>query len=398
MNTSAVITGLGLITPLACGVQANWQALLAGRSLRDHGKIQPTLPVADAPDRVSALALIAARQAIQSAPNFLQDSDPASTSSRCALIVGTSKGPIDQWLADHARSFLTNIATSDNEKGGELHFSPFKPNLGLHTISQWLDRQLPLAQGPRLTISAACASGLIALIRGVMMLRSNQADRVLVVAAESSLHPIFLASFKRLGVLSPPDQLLRPLDVRRNGFFISEAAAAICLERRQARPTELVIDRFAQGGDAYHLTGADPSGRIQRYCLTRAIDGRPVDLVHAHATGTQLNDPIELAAIDASLAGISPTARPGRRADLPLVYAHKAAIGHTLGASGLVSLVLNCLMHKHGCVAGNINTDQPLQVENLQIGCQAITRPILRSVAIASGFGGATAAVSLRTT
>lgn len=288
--------------------------------------------------------------------------------------------------------------TSDNAKGGKLHFSPFEPGLGLHTISQWLDRQLHLPQGPRLTISAACASGLIALIRGVMMLQSNQADRVLVVAAESSLHPIFLASFKRLGVLSPPDQPLRPLDVRRNGFFISEAAAAICLERRQTTPNELVIDRFAQGGDAYHLTGAEPGGRIQRYCLMRAIAGRSVDLVHAHATGTQLNDPIELAAIEASLADVSPTVRPGSRADLPLVYAHKAAIGHTLGASGLVSLVLNCLMHQYDCVPGNINTDQPLQAENLQIGCEAIVRPIRRSVAIASGFGGATAAVSLRTT
>src|SRR5207249_1494304 len=167
------------------------------------------------------------------------------------------------------------------------------------------------AGGPRLTVSGACASGLLALIRGAMMIRAREARRVLVVAAEASVHPLFIGSFTRLGVVPAPGVGCRPFDEARDGFLMSEAAAAICLEAQDEygatghgadhlRP--VAIERFAMGGDAAHLTAADPQGRVLRSLLRRVVGHEPVDLVHAHGTGTVHNDPIELAAIESTFA------------------------------------------------------------------------------------------------
>jgi 3-oxoacyl-(acyl-carrier-protein) synthase len=239
--------------------------------------------------------------------------------------------------------------------------------------------------GPRLTVSAACASGLHALIRGAMLIQSGQFERVLVVACEASVCSLFLASFSRLGVLSPAGFGCRPFDRFRAGFLMSEAAASVLLEAR-GTGVGVEIERFALGADATHLTGMDPEGRTLRHVLRAAIGDAPVDVVHAHGTGTQLNDPIELAALD-DLVG------PGAR---PALYSHKGALGHSLGAAGLVSVVLNVACHQTGAVPPNVRMAEPMPSRHLSV-CQASShRAVNRSLAVAAGFGGAIAAVTLR--
>jgi 3-oxoacyl-[acyl-carrier-protein] synthase II len=170
-------------------------------------------------------------------------------------------------------------------------------------------------------VSAACASGLLALGRAVMMIRAGEARRVLVVAAEASVHPLFLGSFKRLGVLPREGVGCRPFDETRDGFLMSEAAAAVCVEARELKAGELprtpvippwgvVVDRFAQGADATHLTSGDPDGRVLRHLIRKVLPPQGVDLVHAHGTGTVANDPVELAAIEAALADGSQMSSP----------------------------------------------------------------------------------------
>jgi 3-oxoacyl-[acyl-carrier-protein] synthase II len=220
-----------------------------------------------------------------------------------------------------------------------------------------------------------------------MFLRQGQADRVLIVAAESSLHPVFLQCYQRLGVVASPGELVRPMDHARSGFLVSEAAAAICLERRLAEPGEVIVDRYAMGSDAIHLTAIDPAGRTLRRCLAFAQGRQPVELIHAHATGTRLNDPIELAAIGSVCTGMTP----------PHLFSHKGAIGHTLGAAGLISLVLNVFMHRLGTIPPNTNTTRPLEIAEARIESIRVDRRIRRSLSIAAGFGGATAVVGLQT-
>ena len=176
---------------------------------------------------------------------------PEIEDDETALIVGTSKGPIESWMtAPPELAYRTkNIAAY---------------SMGLHEIAESLATEFRLGHGPRLTYSAACASGLHALIHATMLIQSGQARRALVVAAEASVHPLFIGSFRRLGVLPPEGFGCRPFDHDRAGFLMSESAAAICLESadistpRQSPRILAQFDRFAMGGDATHLTGVDP--------------------------------------------------------------------------------------------------------------------------------------------
>ena len=218
------------------------------------------------------------------------------------------------------------------------------------------------------------------------MIEAREADRVLVVASESSIHPLFLGSFQRLGVLPPEGIGCRPFDHVRRGFLMSEAAAAICLEASE-KPAGTMVDRYAFGGDATHLTGSDPDGSTLRRLIANAADGRPVDLVHAHGTGTDTNDPLELAAIQSSLLDPSPR---------PVLYSHKGALGHSLGSAGLVATAINWLIHRTGKVPGNVRTINPLAAPRLTLSAEVVHHRVARSLMIASGFGGAMACVSLR--
>jgi 3-oxoacyl-[acyl-carrier-protein] synthase II len=350
MKVLAQIAGIGLVTPLGDSAEKTWDALLAGRAIIDHERI----PDIVGDDRCAQIAAMAAEAAVQNAGW----SRAILADDRTALIVATSKGPIECWLA------------------GRVGPS------GLGQIANHVARDLGMVSSPCLTVSAACASGLHGLIRAAMGLACGEFDRVLVVAAEASVHPLFIGSFQRLGVLPPVGHGCRPFDRQRHGFLMSEAAAAVCLEKSGNGIAQ--ISRYAMGGDATHLTAGDPGAGALRRVISHAIDAKPIDFIHAHGTGTVQHDPVELAAIEPALpAGAHPP-----------VYSHKAALGHSLGAAGLVSIVLNCLIHKNGIIPPNVNTKDPLPTR-LQISPGLLRQTVRRSLAIASGFGGALAAITL---
>ena len=358
MSRIPVITGIGLVTPLGNSAASTWDALLAGRHIRDHAR---TTQDGASPDRIHRLALAAADEALRDA----RWGDRAAEPHRTATVVGTSKGAVEAWMTA-------------------------LPVAGLSETASRVRATFPLLDGPVLTTSAACASGLHALIRAAMMIRGGEADRVLVVAAEASVHPLFLASFKRLGVLPPEGHGCRPFDEDRAGFLMSEAAAAVCVESvdpDDAPNAYARIDRYALGGDATHMTGGDPTGSTLRHVLARVVDARPVDLIHAHGTGTTFNDPIELSAFDDIIA---------RTDDIsPSVYSHKGALGHSLGAAGLVSAALSCMMHANQVVLPNVQTKRPIATNRIRITPDAKAQATRRSVAVAAGFGGPMAAISL---
>lgn len=377
----AVITGVGLLTPLGTTAQETWRALLDGQFITDHTRAAREFDRC-AP-RVIQMARRAADEAIRNASWSNAQADDIAT------IVGTSKGSIESWLPPAVG--IRHMPNSPYVTGG-LH------PIGLADIAA----AIAPGGGPRLTLSGACASGLLALIRAAMLIESGEANRVLVVAAEASVHPLFLGSFQRLGVLAKPEFGCRPFDQSRDGFLMSEAAAAICLEssskddgadilgwhdRAQSTVGPVVaIDHYAQGADASHLTSADPTGRVLRHLINKVTQNRPVDLIHAHGTGTIANDPIELAAIESVFENAS---------QAPCLYSHKGALGHSLGAAGLISVVLNVLAHRDHCVPGNIRTTRPLSTRHVSVHPATRQTPIHRSLALAAGFGGATAAISL---
>ena len=366
---NAAVTGIGLVTPLGATAPETWRRLLAGHYVTDHSRAAGDWDDSSPQSRATQMALQAAREALDQANWSPNDAD-----SESAIIVGTSKGSIERWITP-----TIHMANDPYVAGGLLHSS------GLADIATTVAAELSLTRAPRLTISAACASGLIALIRAALLIRSGPCTRVLVVATEASLHPLFLGSFARLGVIAKQGVGCRPFDEHRDGFLMTESAAALCLEAHPPGPG-VFIDRVAMGGDASHLTAADPTGLVLRYLLARVIPDEGVDLIHAHGTGTHTNDPIEIAAIESILTG-APT--------VPCLYSHKGALGHSLGAAGLVAVALNCLAHEHHTIPGNIRTTNPLSTTKLTLNPTPIHRPIQRSIALAAGFGGPTAAISL---
>ena len=396
--SSPIITGIGLTTPLGRNATETWDALVAGRSLANHACV----PGYSGPHRVMAMAQAAATQALTQARWTPTDRANPNT----ALFVGTSKGDIESWTHPllppppvHRGPWRLSEAKSRVSGAGEgacaqaAHdFSDNSPRvfLGLSSLEVYLARTLNFGPGPRLTISSACSSGLHALIRAAMAIQSGEAARVLVVAAEASVQPIFISSFNRLGVLAPEGHGCRPFDQNRSGFTITEAAAAVCLESAKPKSDSrgvntpmIQIDQYATAADATHLTANDPDAKILRRVLAR-MHTHDFDLIHAHATATAVNDPSELAAIQ-TIAGNSN----------PILYSHKGALGHSLGAAGLISVVINCLCHQHGRIPGNIHSTHPLPTPGFQFTTKPIDRPIRRSLALAAGFGGPIAAISL---
>jgi len=371
----ALLSGGGLITPLAGTLEDNWQALCAGRTLSDHCRIPTDEPITIG--RALHWAKLAAQQAVEQSG---WDRDILSD-DQTALVVGTSKGSIEQWITPPSQ--FTNCR-------------------GLADVAAQISSDLGIA-GPRFTYSAACASGLHALIHAAMLIQSRQASRVLVVAVESSIHPLFLGSFARLRVLSTAGRGCRPFDQRRDGFLMSEAAAAVCLEgvfnhltppsvvNHPHKIPPVIVENFALGGDATHLTGSDPGAVTLGRVLKSVLNHHPIDLIHAHGTGTVLNDAIELRALESVISGLPSTHPP------PGLYSHKAAFGHSLGASGLISILINWLCHQRAVIPPNPNTINPIPTHRLRISACQSNQTIRRSLALASGFGGSCAAATLKT-
>jgi 3-oxoacyl-[acyl-carrier-protein] synthase II len=383
------ITGLGLITPLGGDCNETFQSLIAGRFITQNSRAKFD---GEQGGNVNELALAAARQAMQQAGWNEWPED-------AAIIVGTSKGDIESWIA--AIDQIEHYRPADY---------PWEDRFGLGDLAAYLANELVAPNSIRLTYSAACASGLHALARASMMIQFGEVRRALVVAAESSLHELFQGCFDRLGVLAPPGEPCRPFDLNRRGFHISQAAAAVVIEANAQQDNGGIasINHLSLAGDATHITGSDPAGSTLRRILQSALKAGVPDLIHAHGTGTEANDAVELAAIaDVSSSDSKP---------LPVVYSHKAALGHSLGASGLVSVVLNCLMHQHGTIPGNVCTLMPILAERTPIHAVPLqgkdrhptcsTPPptsdnacyvkLRRSLVLAGGFGGATAVVGLR--
>lgn len=391
MSERPAITGIGLVTPLGATAAQTWQALIEGRRITDHARCAPELADASPPSlRIVRIARAAAQQAIDQA-GWTADhlADPAT-----ALIVGTSRGTLEYYL---------NPCRSDGRADeGVTGEDPYTLSWGIADVATDLASHVCIGAGVRLTVSSACASGLAALIRAVMELHRPNVRRALVVATEASVHPLFLGAFGRMGVLADPALGCRPFDRQRGGFLLSEIAAAACVEwaddavatgnAKSASPGPsprplVFIDRYALAADAQHLTHGDADGRVLRHLLMRVLDRGEVDLVHAHGTGTPANDAIELSALEAAMP---PDA-------LPLLYSHKGALGHSLGASGLVAVVLNCLCHTHAQVPGNVATVTPLPTSRLRIVSTPVQCPIRHSLTLCAGFGGTLAAVRLTT-
>ncbi|MEM8836229.1 MAG: beta-ketoacyl synthase N-terminal-like domain-containing protein [Planctomycetota bacterium] len=342
-NTDApAITGLGLVTPLGASAWNTFAALLAGKTTADRLD-ELALAPEDADSTAHALlrrdATTLARATASCAVAAGTATDPACVlaeqAAREALRETPPGEPLDLYLGASKGAVLQLVDVRDERR--PRAFADMLASGGPHAmLSEHLARRFPIRH--RHSFTAACASSLIALDAARRDVRDGRCARALVVTSEAALHPVFVRSYQRLGVLAPSEPIGSyrgmPLDERREGFTLCECAAAVRIER-DAPPgaPRLVGSGVGTQPDDLLRAPAD-MGTLTRLVRAALPTNAEVSAIHPHATGTPDHDERELQAVARSL---DPNAR-----DVP-VYAVKGAIGHGLGSAGLVSLVIACL-------------------------------------------------------
>jgi 3-oxoacyl-(acyl-carrier-protein) synthase len=355
------ITGVGLLTPLGHSAWSTWRALLAGRCLTDR--------CANAPEGISPVDLVRAVGCVSVTPH--SGSDPAIDLAERAARQAVEEGGRES-------SGLQTVIASSKGAVGDIASTPTGP---LTAVGDALRTRMGI--GPTRHIVAACASSLIGVHVARQWMADDSLDRVLVVSSEAALLPLFIHSYKRLGVLptlTPADYRARPLDQTRDGFVLTEVGAAILLERSADRPLARVIDT-AVACEANDLIRTANSRDALQHIADRLIR-EPIDLLHPHATGTVDNDESESAVY-------TEVGQP-----IADVYACKGALGHGLGSSGLTALILAALAGRTGRRPPMPWLEHPIDVP-LPLRAAASNGPVDRQAVFAAGFGGHVAGVLL---
>lgn len=402
-----VVTGMGIVSPLGCGVAHVWQSLLQGKSgisqLADEvvddipckvaGQV-PSIeedpqygfdPLVAIPakerkkmDRFIEFALVAAKEALTQANWFPQDQ---AEKDRTATVIATGIGGFNE--------IANAVRTTDDR--GPRRLSPF-------TIPSFLANlaagHVSIAHGFRGPIGApvtACAAGAQAIGDAARMIRSGEADIALCGGSEAAIHRVSLAGFAAARALSSsfnddPTTASRPFDRDRDGFVMGEGAGLLViesLEHAQARGATPLAELVGYGtsADAYHLTAGPEDGNGARRAMEAAIRQAEIttaDIQHinAHATSTQVGDKGELAAIK-GLFGDTPVA----------ITSTKSATGHLLGAAGGIEAIFTILALRDQVVPPTLNLHHPdAEAEGLHL--VALTaQPLEMRYALSNGFG-----------
>ncbi|MCJ8207152.1 beta-ketoacyl-ACP synthase II [Pseudomonas sp. RGM2987] len=418
-HTRIVVTGVGVVGPLGCGVEEVWKRLLAGRSgIRNLpeaftegtgvavGGQVPTLEedaVAGydperfiAPkdrkkmDRFIEFALVAAQEALDQAgwhPTETADQE------RTATIISSGVGGFGA-IADAIR-------TTDSR--GPRRLSPFSAPAFLANMAAGHVSIRHGLKGPLGAPVTACAAGVQAIGDAARMIRSGEADIAVCGGTEAAIDRVTLGCFAAARALSTgfadrPQQASRPFDRDRDGFVMAEGAGLLVIESlehalaRGAQPLAELVG-YGTSADAYHLTAGPEDGNGARRAMEQALRQAgvsPADVQHinAHATSTQVGDSGELAAIRAVF---------GRDAGVAITST-KSATGHLLGAAGGIEAIFTVLALRDQVVPPTLNLLNPDEAaDGLDlVGLKARTMPITHALSNGFGFGGVNASVLFR--
>lgn len=391
-----VISGIGVVSPLGPDRESTWQAVLQGHRagtwltpsqlgyradgvtprMMGNPAMEPATHLSLPSDRVLRLGILAANEAWTDAGMDLS----SVNADRCGCVFGTSKGGL------HTLDAVQNSADGDKQE-----WLTGWPSTAAAEISRRFD-----LRGASLAPVAACATGVVAMIRGMAAIESGECDLVVAGSADDSLHAGVLASFQRLGVLAKgtdPSTACRPFDQARSGFVVGAGAAALILERRShalARQVEwyaeLVSGHLAT--DPSGMTQMDPAGTGLAHLIRMTCGDVIPGLVQLHGTGTRTNDPAECAAVLQALGDHART--------LPSV-GFKGALGHLLGAAGSVETALTCLALRDQQVPPCVNLTEVDPACGLNfVTRQAQRTSIATALKVSLGFGGHQATLLLR--
>lgn len=413
-----VVTGLGLVTPLGCGVEPTWANILAGKSgakriddfqvddiacqiahripLGDYadGKYNPDewMEVKEQRkvDDFIVYAMAAATQAIQDAG--VEPKTPEEQ-ERSGVLIGSGIGGIGG---------IYDASITLHEKGPRRISPFFIPGRLINLASGQVSIRFGL-KGPNHSVVTACSTGAHAIGDAARLIALGDADVMVAGGTESCVNRLSLAGFSAARAMSTgfndnPTAASRPYDKDRDGFVMGEGAGIVVLEdyeRAKARGAKIYGEIIGYGlsGDAYHITAPAPDGnggfRAMEAALKRAgIPASEIDYINAHGTSTPLGDEIELGAVTRLLGDAAPKAT---------MSSTKSAIGHLLGAAGSVESIFCLLAMRDGVAPPTLNLDNPsVETEIDLVPHVAKKKEINVALNNSFGFGGTNATLVMR--
>jgi len=408
MSSPIVITGMGIVSPLGCGVNPVWKRLTAGQSgigLIDRFdttdfpiKIAGLVPSLeqDAEAGFSAEALIvkkelkkldlftvyaiaAAQQALEQANWFPEDEDDKQAT---ATIVATGIG-----------GFSTIIeAQKVLESRGYKRLSPFTVPAFLANMASGNVSIRYGFKGPLGCPVTACAAGIQAIGDGMRIINNGEAEIALVGGAEACVEPLSLGGFNALKALSTesehPTRASRPFDQARNGFVMGEGAGLMVIEtlehaeKRGAKPLA-IISGYGTSADAHHITsgpedGAGAAAAMRRALKMAGLEPSDIGYVNAHATSTPVGDDAEIASLRSVFGDHLPK--------LP-VSSTKSATGHLLGAAGGIESIFTALAVINDTLPPTLNLESTDEANRDLDFVPNTARSQVTQHALCNGFG-----------
>lgn len=398
MKRRVVVTGLGAVTSLSCKVADLWTRVCNGESgirtierfdtsrfrTRFGGEIRNwSMDGYAAPkdakrlDRFTQFALVAAIDAVKdSGLDFAQE-----VRDRCGAMVGSGIGGLEELEVQHTRLV---------DKGPDKVSAFTIPKLIANAASGQISIEFGLC-GPSAAIVTACASASNAIGDAFRTIRCGDADIMVSGGSEAALTPLGISGFNAMRALSErnddPPRASRPFDAERDGFVLSEGAGILVLEELEhakRRGARIYAEVFGAGysADGSHITQPDKDGTGAAKAMVRAltdgcIDPTEIGYINAHGTSTSLGDQAETAAVKSVFK---------EHAYKLSVSSTKSQLGHLLGASGGVELVLTILALGYGVIPPTINYHTPDPACDLDYTPNTARERKL-SVAMSNSFG-----------
>jgi 3-oxoacyl-[acyl-carrier-protein] synthase II len=413
-----VVTGMGMVTPLGCGVEPTWRRLLAGESGARRvekfdvsdlpSKIACQIPRGDGSngtynpdqwmtpkdqrkvDEFITYAMCAARQALDDAGWHPKErEDQVAT----GVLIGSGIGGIEG---------IAETAITLKEKGPRRVSPFFIPSCIINLASGHVSIEFGL-KGPNHAVVTACSTGAHAIGDAGRLIALGDADVMVAGGTESPVNRLSLAGFAACRALSTafndtPEKASRPYDRDRDGFVMGEGAGVVVLEEyehaaRRGAKIHAELIGYGLSGDAYHITAPAEDGDGAFRCMSAAIkragiSPAEIDYINAHGTSTPLGDEIELAAVQRVV---------GNAAGRIAMSSTKSSIGHLLGAAGAVEAIFSVLAIRDQVAPPTINLDNPSVESPIDlVPHQAKKRNIDVVLSNSFGFGGTNASLVLR--